>query len=233
MKYASITLIILCFNALDAQTPRFSVNPNPNSISFDADSTVDHLAHGRVKNQTGGQINILWVREILQLPEKWATYVCDANSCFGEGVNKCPELDRFLNKIKAGDSTILDVHVRDSGYTGQAHIVMWVFEQGDTANKIKVDYLFNKVISNNEVKNIEIKMYPNPAFNAFTLDFNQGLNRIELYSILGKKVASYKAYPNHSYDISPFADGIYFVKLLGPGNQLLKTIRLLKRSYKP
>jgi hypothetical protein len=230
MKYIYLIISILCIEGLIAQTPRYVVNPNPNSISFDADLS-DHNAHGKVKNNTNSQINILWTREILQLPQGWSTYVCDANNCYADFIGKCP--DAYINKVKAGDSTSLDVHVFDDGNNGEAHIVMWVYEKEDTSKKLKVDYLFNKVISNNDVRNIEIKVYPNPSYNSFSVDYNQGLNRIELYSILGKKVTSFKAMPKSSYDISQLEDGLYFVKLIGSNEKMLRTIRLQKRSYRP
>ena len=230
MKYIYLIISVLVSGSLLAQTPRFAVHPNPNSISFQADGS-DHFAHGRVKNNTNSLINVIWTREILQLPVDWQTYVCDANYCYGPGLGKCPESNP--NKIKAGDSTTLDVHVTDDGNDGEAHIVMWVYEKEDTSKKIKVDYLFNKILANNEVRNIEIKVYPNPAYNSFSIDYNQGLNRIEFYSILGKKVTSYKAVPHSSYDISQLEDGLYFVKLIGPYERSLRTIRLQKRSYRP
>lgn len=230
MKYSYLVISFLCINWSIAQNARFAVNPNPNSIKFVSDMT-DHNAHGRVVNKTNASINVYWTREILQLPENWSTLVCDANYCYSPGLGKCP--DNYPNVIKAGDSTILDVHVTDDGTEGEAHIVMWVYEKEDTSKKIKVDYLFNKTVRNNEVKNIEIKVYPNPAYNSFSIDYNQGLNRIDLYSILGKKVTSFKTLPNRSYDISMLEDGLYFVKLIGSNDQMLRTIRLQKRSYKP
>lgn len=230
MKYIYLVISVLCINSVFAQTPRFVVNPNPNSVSFTSDLT-DHLAHGRIKNNTNAQINILWTREILQLPTGWSTYVCDANNCYADFIGKCPEL--YINKVKANDSVNLDVHILDDGNEGEAHIVMWVYEKEDTSKKVKVDYLFNKAVSNNDFRNIEIKVYPNPAYNSFSVEYNQGLNRIELYTILGKKVTTFKAQPKSSYDISPLEDGLYFVKLVGPNEQMLRTIRLQKRSYRP
>jgi hypothetical protein len=230
MKYIYLIISVLCFSVAIGQNPKFTVKPNPNSVSFVPDLT-DHIAHGSIKNLTNSSLNMLWTREILQLPQGWSTYVCDANYCYGDQVGKCPE--QYPNKIKANDSTTLDVHVVDDGNDGEAHIVMWVYEKEDTSKKVKVDYLFNKVISNNDVKNIEIKVYPNPAYNSFSVDYNQGLNRIDLFTILGRKVISYKALPKSSYDISHLEDGLYFVTLLGPNEQMLRTIRLQKRSYKP
>lgn len=230
MKYIYLIISLLCFDILLAQSPRFGVNPNPNSISFTPDMT-DHNAHGRVRNNTSSTINIYWTREILQLPQDWSTLVCDANYCYSPGQGKCPEFNP--NVIKANDSTILDVHVTDNGTDGEAHIVMWVYEKEDTAKKIKVDYLFNKSTSNNDVRNIAIKIYPNPSSNSFSIDYNHGLSRIDLYSILGKKVTSFKAMPKTSYDISQLEDGLYFVKLLGPNERNLKTVRIQKRTDRP
>ncbi len=230
MKYIYLVVCILSINELFAQNQRYIVKPNPNSISFIPDMT-DHSAHGLVRNQTNGTIKVYWTREIVELPLDWSTLVCDANYCYGPDRGQCP--DNNPNVIKTNDSTILDVHVMDNGTDGQAHIVMWVFEKEDTTKKLKVDYFFNKVISNNDVKNIEIKVFPNPAFNDFFIDFNFGLSRIDLYTILGKKVTSFKAMQGKNYDISELMEGLYFVKLIGPNEQLLRTIRLQKRSYRP
>ena len=234
MKYRYQILVILGLLIADlttAQAPRFTVNPNPNSIVFQTDSTTEHIAYGKVRNHTNDPIYILWTREIIQLTQGWSTFVCDAKKCYADFVGECPLKE--INIVPSKDSTNLDVHILDNGIDGEAHIVMWVYEKEDTSKKIKVDYLFNKVISNNEVKNIEIKVYPNPAFNSFSVEYNQGLNRIDLYSILGKKVTSFKAQQRSSYDISHLDDGLYFVKLVGPNEQMLRTIRLQKRSYKP
>ncbi len=230
MKNKFLLLCIVCLNGIFAQNQRFVVEPNPNSISFIPDIT-SHKAHGTVKNRTNGTIKVLWTREILELPLDWNTYICDANYCYSPDLGKCP--DNFPNIIKTNDSTILDVYVTDNGTDGQAHIVIWVFEKEDTSKKLRVDYLFNKVVSNNEVKNIEIKVYPNPAFNDLFIDFNQGLSKIDLYSMLGNKVASFKAMQRKSYDISPLMDGLYFVKLIGTNEQVLHTLKLQKGSNKP
>ncbi|MBK6545498.1 MAG: T9SS type A sorting domain-containing protein [Saprospiraceae bacterium] len=231
MKYSYLIISLLFVQVLVAQNTRFAVSPSPNTIFFVPDMT-DHNAHGKIKNKTNANINMLWTREILMLPAAWSTYVCDANNCYADFVGKCPE--GHPNIVKPNDSSTLDVHVFDDGNLGEAHIVMWVYEKEDTTKKFKADYSFNKVVtSNREVKNIETKVYPNPAYNSFSVEYNTGLTRIELYSILGKKVTSYQASGKISYDISFLDDGLYFVKLIGPNEQMLRTVRLQKRSYKP
>lgn len=230
MKYIYLIFSLLCIHVGFAQSPKVSVNPNPNTIFFVPDMT-DHFAHGKMKNKTNATINVLWTRQISMLPAGWSTYICDANNCYADHVDKCPYNNP--NIIGANDSATLDVHIFDDGNMGEAHIIMWVYEKEDTLNKFRADYSFNKIVSNKDVKNIAIKVYPNPASNSFSVEFNTGLTRVDLYSILGKKVTSYPAIQKGSYDISWLDDGLYFVKLIGPNDQMLRTIRLQKRSYKP
>ncbi len=229
MRYIYLIFTILCFNLAFAQNPRFTAAPNPNTVYFVPDNS-DHNAHGHIRNHTNGPLNMYWTREILMLPAGWSTYVCDANNCYANHVGKCPEI--YPNVIKGNDSVSLDVHVFDDGTNGEAHIVMWVYEKEDTSKKLKVDYTFNKTVSNRDVKNIMVKVYPNPASNSFTVDYTTGLLRVELYSILGKRMKSFNASPNSSYDMSELEDGLYFVRLIGPNEQTLRTIRLQKRSIK-
>lgn len=229
MRFIYLIVSILVAGSAIGQNPRFTAHPNPNSVFFTPDM-MDHLAHGNVRNHTNDQINILWTREILMLPAGWSTYVCDKNNCYADFLSKCPE--NYPNVIQANDSANLDVHVYDDGNMGEAHIVMWVYEKEDTSKKIKVDYTFNKLVSNKDIKNIAIKVYPNPASNSFTVDYNTGLSRIEVLSILGKRVKSFRPSASSSYDISELEDGLYFIRLVGPNDQTLRTIRLQKRGIK-
>ncbi|MBV6474020.1 MAG: hypothetical protein JPMHGGIA_02322 [Saprospiraceae bacterium] len=230
MRYIYLAISILMGFCATGQNARFSANPNPNTVHFVPDNS-DHYRPGRVRNHTNETLNMLWQREILMLPTGWSTYVCDANNCYADHVGKCPDI--YPNVIGAGDSTTLDVHVFEDGNQGEAHIVIWLFEREDTSKKIKVDYTFNKVISNKDIRNIAVKVYPNPAANSFTVDYNTGLVRIDLYNLLGRKMKSFRTSHNASYDISDVEDGLYFIRLIGPNEQVLRTIRLQKRAIKP
>ncbi|MBK9107092.1 MAG: T9SS type A sorting domain-containing protein [Saprospiraceae bacterium] len=229
MKCIYLIFSILFCSYFMAQGQRFSVNPNPNTIYFTPDNT-DHYKSGKIRNHTGEVLSMLWNREILMMPAGWSTYVCDANNCYADKVGKCPEI--YPNIIAPYDSVNLDVHVYEDGSMGEAHVVMWVYEAEDTSKKVKVDYTFNKVVSNKDIKNIAVKVYPNPASNSFTVDYNTGLVRIDMVNILGRKIRSYRAFPNSSYDISDLEDGLYFIRLIGPNEQNLRTLRLQKRGIK-
>lgn len=229
MKHIYLIFSLLCFSQLGAQTNKFTLTPDPNMISFPLEG-IEHVAYGKVSNKTGGTLELLWSREDLELPQGWSASICDNNICYGPSVHACPP--EFPNTIEGHRDGIMDVHVIDSGEVEEAHIVMTVFEKEDTTSWAKADYLFNKIVSNKEVRNIYTRVYPNPAYNSFSVDFNAGLTKIELYNLLGGKVISYEAIQNRSYDISNLPAGLYFVKLFGPNKQLLRTIRLQKRTIK-
>lgn len=230
MKHIYLIIsVLLCGSAL-AQNARFSVAPNPNTLYFTPDNSDHHIA-SHVRNHTNETLTMLWTREVLMMPLGWSTYVCDGNNCYADHVSKCPEI--YPNYISPGDSSILDIHIYEDGNMGAAHVVMWVFEKDDTTKKVKVDYTFNKVVSNRDIKNIAVKVYPNPASNSFTVDYNAGLMRIDMVNLLGKRIRSYRPTPNASYDISDLEEGLYFIRLIGPNEQTLRTLRLQKRGIKP
>ncbi|HQX44958.1 MAG: T9SS type A sorting domain-containing protein [Saprospiraceae bacterium] len=231
MKNLYFVAFLFCFGSLYGQA-RFEAEMNPCKLQYIADPMVpDQICHNRLFNRTRKTLNILWEREDLLVPAGWETYVCDNEQCYSSFVTKCPE-DNY-NKLLVDSNIILDVHIADGGMQGEAHVVLWVFEKEDTTKKLKIDYLFNKTLSTKGVvSNQVIKMYPNPAYNSFTIDFNTGLSRVELYTILGKKVTSYSAQHFKSYDISFLEDGMYMVKLIGSNNQTIKTLRLQKRSLR-
>ncbi len=226
-----IILLIVSFLYIShlAGQDKFLVYPNPNRIEFELEGK-ENIAYGKVKNTSDHTLELLWKRNDVELPQGWVALVCDGNTCYSSSVKACPEDNP--NVVAPKREFNLDVHVIDSGDVKDAHIVMKVYEKDDTSSQVNADYLFNKILSNKDVKNIYAKVYPNPAVDRFTVDFNTGLTRIELYNILGRKISSFTAVQNRSYDISEYPDGLYMLKLIGPNNQVLRTIRLQKRSVK-
>ncbi|HRI01764.1 MAG TPA: T9SS type A sorting domain-containing protein [Saprospiraceae bacterium] len=232
MKKMYLFFILLIVSALsNAQTNRYSVTPSPcvHEFTFDPNEP-DQACHSKVKNNTNTTINILWAKENLMLPETWTAYVCDANSCYSYLANKSPENNP--NVIKPGDVASIDVHVNADSQDG-AHIVMWIYEREDTTKKLKVDYLFNKTVGVKDSRVISMKVYPNPAQNSISLEYNTGVKSIEIISLLGKRLASYQTSQNRSYDISQLEDGLYLLKIIGEKNELLKTLRIEKRAVRP
>ncbi|MCO6460157.1 MAG: T9SS type A sorting domain-containing protein [Saprospiraceae bacterium] len=77
---------------------------------------------------------------------------------------------------------------------------------------------------------VEIKISPNPANDYFTVTSNVTYNRIILYNLIGKPVKTYSPEIDSNYYLSDLPGGIYILRFLDNHNQVIKTIKLYKRS---
>ncbi|MBK9270945.1 MAG: T9SS type A sorting domain-containing protein [Saprospiraceae bacterium] len=227
---------LFCFmvsKMVSAQITKFEALENPCKIEFITDPNVfEHVCYNKVANRHTRSIELLWERIDVSLTEGWEAYVCDNLNCYPSFVTRCPEEN--YNAVEPNALMNLDVHVADHEIEGSAHVEVYVFERQDTTQKLKVDYLFNKSLSTKGPARTQlIRMYPNPTQNSFTVDFNYGLSRIEIYNIMGKKLLGFNAIQGKSYDISMLTDGIYMVRLVGQNQQVVKTLKLYKRSERP
>ncbi len=219
---------------MEAQTNKFvaDVNPCLSQFTVDPNAPGDHLCHNMVRNQSSGTLKLLWKREDVILPDMWEPTVCDNNQCWATFVKQCPS--DYYNELKKGTTMLSDVHIYDAGISGEAYIKLKVYELDDTSSFINIDYLFNKQnVGTKNVRNIAVRMYPNPANATLNIDYNNGISRIEIYNLLGSKVLNYKSEPSKSYDIGMLEDGMYFVKFITTDEKVMKTLRLQKRSVRP
>jgi hypothetical protein len=223
MKPIFILVSIFSIGLISGFSQKYTTTPNSVYTNFISDSS-DHIGHAILRNHTKEKLSLNWIREIVEMTPGWTLQICDCNYCYQDNFYSSPN----VNYLKPYDSCSLEVHVNDHWYTGQAHIILWLFENQDTTNKYRTDYYFNKIVSNKEVSLINIKLFPNPVNDHFTVDFNQGLKMMELYSSLGIHIQSYEAIQNKKYDISGLNSGMYFLKLIDEQNQLVRTIRIMK-----
>ncbi|MEP7195592.1 MAG: T9SS type A sorting domain-containing protein [Saprospiraceae bacterium] len=232
MRRTFTSIILIAFSFLvQAQNFRFKSDESPCKTTFITDplSPTDWPCHNLIRNQSAGLLYLLWKREDVTVPLEWEPTVCDNVNCYYTLIKRCPVEN--INEIVKGGSMLADVHVYDAGVPGSAYVRLEVYERDDTTSKISIDYLFNKEsVGTNSIRNISLRMYPNPATNTFNVDYNTGINRIELYSILGTKIQSFNTEPSKSYDISNLEDGIYLVKFITTEGRVLKTLRLQKKG---
>ncbi|WP_121667943.1 T9SS type A sorting domain-containing protein [Mesonia aquimarina] len=72
---------------------------------------------------------------------------------------------------------------------------------------------------------IEVTLHPNPTENTFQLQTQAEVQKVELFSLQGKKLAQFSSQEN--YDISFLQTGIYFVKVSTTKES--QTLRLIKK----
>ncbi len=77
---------------------------------------------------------------------------------------------------------------------------------------------------------IDIKVSPNPANDYFNVVSNINFNRIQLYNIIGKPLKTYRASLDNKYELTDIPGGIYILRFMDANNQVLKTVKLYKKS---
>lgn len=84
-------------------------------------------------------------------------------------------------------------------------------------------------IENNDLQVSELKIFPNPASNqlSFTATSSFPEYHINIYNVLGKRVAAFNNLNTNSIDISGLSKGIYILKIAH--NEAYKTFKLIKR----
>ena len=78
---------------------------------------------------------------------------------------------------------------------------------------IEIDFNLSNcsALSTNEIALNQIKAYPNPVKNVLTIDSPNSIQKIEVYTILGKKVISTSN--KNEIDVSTIAKGLYHLKI--------------------
>lgn len=215
-----------------AQTPRFEARDNPCKMEFTVDPmTPEYVCYNTIINRHTKKLELLWERVDVEIQAGWEAYVCDNLNCYPSFISRCPE-ENYNTVLQ--DSTIrLDVHVAPAGIEGSAHIIVYVWERNDSSHKYKVDYLFNKSLGTHGGRIQQIRMFPNPAQTNFTVEYNYGVSRVEILNLMGKKLMSYQTNNQKNYDISSLDDGIYLIRLVGANQEVVKTLKLFKKSNRP
>ena len=75
---------------------------------------------------------------------------------------------------------------------------------------------------------VDIKLYPNPAREHFSIEIEAPVSSITINNILGKEITRYSTNPENKYSIGGLRKGIYIVRLFDDKDQLIKALRLCK-----
>ena len=99
------------------------------------------------------------------------------------------------------------------------------------ATDVAIGQASNKeeVRSHLRAKKVEVKLYPNPASDRFSISVpSADIKYITIHNIIGKKIRKVAVDPNNSYNIEDLQRGIYIVRIFDQGDNLMKAIRLSK-----
>lgn len=228
MKTVLLTMIAVV-SAFSIQCQ--DVGLNPETFLFQSDGSQEYQQVGLVVTNNSDDI-LEWTWQINlpdDFPKEWDIQVCDQVLCWEEGVLQMPNTGS-INALDAGVSTVPVVNyvkVAFNDVIGEGRLEFCVFGDFDFDGDALVCSSLSTSTSEELTKDISI--YPNPATNFFSLSRGENLGMIEVYSIVGSLVKSFKVVEGREYDISELRNGLYIARLVAKDGSLVKSIRISKK----
>lgn len=229
-------LFLSFFQICIAQQLEFTLD-NPN-VTGHPDS-FEVVGHAKVKNISSNNVSIRWVKEEINFPAGWSVAICDNNACYPTRIftNYNPDGNPKIPVVLApGQETIIDPHLYPAQTSGAGQVKVCISLVSDPANPIEC-FVFNFDVSGtSSTKNVsksELKIYPNPTTDYFSLQAASEVSEVRLMSILGKNVRSFEAAANRKYYIGDLPSGMYLASLIDRNGKIVRTVRVVKRTLMP
>lgn len=210
---------------LGAQT--FSVSQS----NVTAVGTTHSQFEGRVvvKNNSAYTQSLRWTRTLEQTPGNWETQVCD-EQCYHPNTKS-----RSLTLLPRQERE-LRVVFYPHGQQGSAEVNLAIFSPADSAGTAKlVSFEGSTMVAAGAASassaRTPLKIFPNPAVTHIQIEENDQVARIEIYNMIGRKVAEYSvSEPDERYSVSQLPRGVYFVRMYDKGGNILFTQRISKTN---
>lgn len=178
-----------------------------------------------ITNLTNKPITLQWEVDKQQLPQDWASQVCDKN---------CKTLDSKQHTFVLGaNETISNFRALflTNNQEGRGQIDLRIFEQNKRPSTEKI-LTFAANATNNSFYNTQAaqRIYPTPAIDHIILQDDEGITKqIEIYNILGKRLEQYPVYGNQQdFNISHLQRGMYMVRMIDAKGNIIRTQRISK-----
>lgn len=222
MKKPILSFLFALISLSTVLAQSITLSPTTMEVSGSA-ASFETIAHSSVTNNTNSMLVLTWERIENSLPvPQWKSLICDTNSCWGPTTNK-----KSFN-LPAGKSAKIDVHFQPNGIGGSGLVKVAIYAAADSAN-INIVGTYTAVLSpvtatTTAANSRDTKLYPNPARSVVNVDFpaNKDISLIEVYNVIGKKIAAYYLEDYQDTYPIPVADldaGLYFVVLYNNRSQ--------------
>ncbi len=224
-----LVLLFLLRVGINAQ-----VSISPSTLSTTISESVEHVYKITVTNNGNTPASIWWqINKGANFPMKWKAYFCDDNFCYTPAIEFCPPTKP--NVVPAKTTTSWTFHLDPDNLSTSGKVQLQFFSDATRKTLIaetEKDALVvaDKLLSTkNTGRASELRIYPNPVDDFFTIQNDQGVHRVSIYNIVSKEIESFKHISGASYNISDYSKGIYIVSLLDSKGKRIKSIKLSKR----
>ena len=240
-------LLLLAFltilsTSLRSQTT-LRIDANGSERHFDQEELTDYwqefVAHRHITNTSNRYLSLQWNLEIMDAPDAWEFRVCDQNASYAISREGVGNGNFYITPITLapGETTTLDLDILPRKTPGCAEMTIRFTDYADPG-KVLGSADFDLCVNgrnhrSNEAEKVSLRIFPNPTEDYFFLSKNNSVRQLWISNILGKRVKTFNTYANSRYDLSELPDGMYLVSMVDARRNVIKTVRVSKRSPRP
>ena len=153
---------------------------NPDSLSVSAaPDTVQFIAPFEVTNNYTSTVSFWWkLHKDDSFPEEWKFQICDANTCYFEGVDQCPGGNP--NVMPSGvTNNNFSIKIKPKGVSGSSLAYFTIYADADcTTEVVTLPVFFDVGTSGTPEITVgkELTLYPNPTVDKFMLNKPKGIS---------------------------------------------------------
>ncbi|MBV6440640.1 MAG: hypothetical protein EPGJADBJ_02312 [Saprospiraceae bacterium] len=222
----NLLLLAFAFFAASASA-QATFNLYPDTVSVTVDLGAEEIgAYNNITNLTGSDIVIRWERTINIIdPDTLFTRVCDPIQCYAEFV------DTKTFTLPANSTAPMSVHLyKAQGQNASAFVQLKYTDLAQPDAHQYSYYIFNSAPSgtNDVLPAANVKLYPNPVVESFSLDNAGEVSRIRVFSTDGRQVAVFNASAGQTYSLASQAAGTYVVALESKSGKIFQAIGIRK-----
>ncbi len=217
MKKVFLLSLSLSLIALSTSShAQLSAEPNPAVNTEFSWDEFDVVANSFVTNNFGTDVEVTWMRNVINLPDDWDSAVCDKIACHfhfvGEG----------SFEMSPSETSNIDVHVYNWDATeGSAFIEVDLIADAAPTDTLTVVFIFDNALNTVEQVRQHVKVYPNPTTDVVWLESPETVVRVEIFDLSGRLVREANLFGNERASLAGFPAGKYIIRSYGVGDALL------------
>ena len=224
MKNLLLTfLLFIGITAVVNAQSAFLLEPVPAS-AFGTDDMPDVPVDAHISNISSTTAHLKWERSIIELTSTCQIAVCDPNVCWGKSL----ETMNFDLEPHAGGAMV--VHFYDNGAFCAGIVHVKISNLDVPTDTITGVYLFNQSSSVKDLPAANVKLYPNPVTDFFSLENGENVAAIRVFALDGRVMTRFDAITsNNVYSLQNLPVGNYVISLEDKNGETFQAMELHKK----
>lgn len=195
-----------------------------------------------ISNPTDETQELRWDKVVEYQPYSWESQVCDKVASYPpQVVTNFDPLQGMRAPIILAPGEEFDLYLTILPYstTGQIKIEI-PFRPIDDPETIvgkavfQINIIDEREQSSRNRGTTRARLFPNPVIDRFFVAGAPDLSRLEVFNTLGSRVKVFNnPQPGDSFFVGDIPQGVYLVSLVDEQGNVVRTIRMLRRDFRP